>query len=458
MADLIMSMSGVRGIVGENLHPEIALKMGMAFGCALGKGPIIVGGDTRTSHLMVKHAVISGLMSVGTDVIDIGKVPTPTVQQMIRHYAAQGGMVITASHNPIQWNGIKLMNSSGSFLEQDQYDQFMEIYNGGQFKLEAWDAQGTLKVDPTALDIHIQHILDNFDVSDIRKANLKVLIDANNGTGALADPLLLQKLGVQYLILNNEPNGHFAHDPEPLKRNLKEIMAALENGNYDIGFVQDADADRLVILDEKGRFIGEDYSLGLCVDYILSEQAQPNATVVVNLSTSKVIEHIANRHQAKVVYTKIGESHVTKGIKSNKAVVGGEGNGGVIYPKIGWGRDSLVGIVAALKFLAKTKRSVSQLVDKYPKYIMRREKITVSSQTEVQDILDKISAQFPGVPTDTQDGIKFLFPNAWVHARPSNTEPIVRIFIEAPTESEAKALFDRVSAITLVKGYKTVSN
>lgn len=441
MKDLIMSMSGTRGIVGQNMHPEVALRMGMAFGSLLGKGPVIVGGDTRTSHDMLKSAVISGLTSVGTDVIDIGRAPTPTVQQLIRHHMATGGIVITASHNPVIWNGLKLMNHTGSFLEQAQYDQMMALFHANSFTLSPWDAIGQVTIEPSAIDIHIQHIFSQIDVSDIRQANLKVLVDANNGAGAVADPVLLQKLGVQYQILNSAPNGHFAHDPEPLKKNLPQIIQTLESGNYDIGFVQDADADRLVILDENGRFIGEDYSLGLCVDYILSMDESPNKTVVVNLSTSLLIEKIAQKHGAQVIYTKIGETHVTQGLKASHAVVGGEGNGGVIFPKVGWGRDSLVGIVVALKYLVHSRKTVSELVAQYPSYTMLREKVAVSSQEEIPAFLDAVAKRFPGAPTDTQDGVKILLPEAWVHVRPSNTEPIIRIFIEATTEEAARELF-----------------
>ncbi len=446
MNQLIMSTSGTRGVIGTTLHPDIALKMGMAYGTMVGKGPVIVGGDTRTSHTMIKSAVISGLTSVGTDVIDIGKVPTPTVQQMIRHFKAAGGLVITASHNPVIWNGIKMMNGSGSFLEDDQYKQFMSLYENESFTLSSWDTIGEVKIENHALDIHVDMVLSHFDVSDIRQANLKVIVDANNGTGALADPILLQRLGVQYQILNNAPNGHFAHDPEPLKKNLSQIINTMRECYYDIGFVQDADADRLVILDETGHFIGEDYSLGLCIDYLLSEEQASDKKVVVNLSTSRVIEWIANKYNAELFYTKIGETNVTQGIKQQKAHVGGEGNGGVIFPKIGWGRDSLVGIVVALKFLAKSRKKVSQIVAEYPHYTMLREKVTANSRDHVNEFLQNVASKFPNCKTNTEDGVKILLENAWVHVRPSNTEPIIRIFVEAPNDTEAKALLAQATA------------
>jgi phosphomannomutase len=444
MRPLIVSSSGTRAIVGENLHPKLGMDMAMAFGSFVGKGPVIVGGDTRVSYDMVKGSVISGLLAVGTDVIDIGKVPTPTVQQMIKHHNAAGGIVITASHNPIMWNGIKLMNETGSFLTSDQYDKYHQMLAGGNFKLAQWDDLGLLKEDNKALQKHVDLVLSIIDPAPIKNSGLKVLIDANNGTGALIDPILMDKLGVEYEIMNSEPDGKFAHDPEPLKGNLSGLIERLKAGDFDIGFVQDADADRLVILAGDGTFIGEDYSLAFCVDYILSQIADVNKRVVVNLSTSMVIDAVAKKHNATVDYTKIGEPNVTARLKEIKAQVGGEGNGGVIYPKVGWGRDSLVGIVIALKHLAAKKKTVSEIVGEYPKFVMLREKVAVSNREEIKEYLGKVEQKFPDAEKNKEDGIKIIFPNAWIHVRPSNTEPIVRVFIEAPTQEAADSLMAKV--------------
>lgn len=444
MKSLIMSISGTRGIIGENFDPAIALDMGMAFGTYLGKGPVIVGGDTRTSHDMLKYAVISGLTAVGTDVIDIGKVPTPTVQQMIRHYQAAGGIVVTASHNPVIWNGIKLMNKTGSFFDDDEYEAFNRIYKNREFRLESWDNIGVITTDTHALEKHVERVFSVLDPAPVKKAGLRVLIDANNGTGCLADPVLLSSLGVHYDIINAEGNGRFAHDPEPLQKNLTEIMTRLKKGGYDIGFVQDADADRLVILDENGRFIGEDYSLALCMDYLLSKDPSPGKKVVVNLSTSLVVEWLAKKHHASVTYTKIGETNVTQEIKRQNATVGGEGNGGVIFPKVGWGRDSLVGIITALKYLAESGKTVSQIVGQYPQYAMLREKLEIESREQVPAVLKAVEAKFPDAKKNYADGVKIMLDNGWVHVRPSNTEPIIRIFIEAETREKADALMEKV--------------
>jgi phosphomannomutase len=447
MKPLIESLSGTRGIIGENLHPNVALNMATAFGSFLGKGTVILGGDTRVSYEMLKGAVISGLTSVGMNVIDIGKVPTPTVQQMIRHYNADGGIVITASHNPIMWNGIKLMNKTGSFLDDSEYEEYRKIYTSDSIDLVTWENLGTVKTDHDALKRHIQKILSIVDVESIKKSGLRVMIDPNNGAGCVANKLLLDELNVTYTILNKEPNGRFAHNPEPLKTNLSQIINEMQSGDYDIGFVQDADADRLVILDENGTFIGEDYSLAFCLDQILETEPAPDKKIVVNLSTSLVIEWLASKYNAEISYTKIGESNVTQELKRLNAVAGGEGNGGVIYPKIGWGRDSLVGIVIALKHLAEKKKSLSTIVSDYPKYQMLREKIQVSSKEEITKYLSAIENKFKDNQLNKIDGIKILFPNSWIHVRPSNTEPIIRIFIEAENETKAKELLSEVKTV-----------
>ncbi|MFC1616970.1 phosphoglucosamine mutase [Candidatus Margulisiibacteriota bacterium] len=447
MKPLIMTMSGTRGIIGENLYPNIAVNIAAAFGSYVKKGPVIVGGDTRVSYEMLKNAVISGLIAVGIDVIDIGKVPTPTVQHLIKHYNAQGGIVITASHNPIMWNGIKLMNKTGSFLDEAEYAEYIDFYNNlGKIKYVEWDKLGKVTIEEKALEIHIDRILANIDVSSIQKSNLKVLVDPNNGTGCLANPILFEKLGIEYKMINEIGNGRFAHNPEPAKSNVDGIIEELKKGDYDIGFVQDADADRLVILDENGVFIGEDYSLALGIDYILSTIKEPDKNVVVNLSTSLVIEAIAKKYNAKVTYTKVGEANVTQGIKDLGAQVGGEGNGGVIYPKVGWGRDSLVGIIIALKYLAESKKTVSKIVSDYPKYVMLREKVEVGSRKEIDALLQKAKANFNGTPVNDLDGLKFSLEDAWAHIRPSNTEPIVRIFIEAKTKELAESLFRKINS------------
>ncbi|RAP33189.1 phosphoglucosamine mutase [Candidatus Marinamargulisbacteria bacterium SCGC AG-439-L15] len=447
MSSLIMTPSGVRGLVGENFDPEIALRIAKAFGTYVEQGSVIVCGDTRESYDIYKSAVISGLLATGVDVIDIGQAPTPTCQQMIRHHCASGGIVITASHNPIEWNGIKLMGSAGSFLNDSDYQSFKTIYDSNEFPLSTWSDVGKYFSDTHAIEKHVDKILSAINTMPIQKADLKVLIDTNNGTGCLADPILLDKLGVSYDILNEDPTKPFAHNPEPNESNLSELIQEMKSGNYDIGFAQDADADRLVIVDENGRFIGEDYSLGFCVDHILSISDPSEAPVVVNLSTSSLIERIAQRHNTTTTYTKIGETHVTQALRETGSIVGGEGNGGVIYPKIGWGRDSLIGIVIALSHLAAKKQTVSRIIQEYPEYYMARDKFTVNNQKDVTSFLSKVDKHFPSEKKDTQDGIKVYLNNSWVHVRPSNTEPIIRVFAEAGSTEEAEKLVKKVAAL-----------
>ncbi|MFA5880222.1 MAG: phosphoglucosamine mutase [Candidatus Margulisiibacteriota bacterium] len=444
MLPLIMSTSGTRGIIGENLFPEVAVNISQAFGAYVKSGggsTIIVGGDTRVSYDMIKNAVVSGLIAVGINVIDIGQVPTPTVQHLIRYHKADGGIVITASHNPIMWNGIKLMSKSASFLNQTEHDEFKKFLDDkSKVKCVSFDQLGKITYNNNALEIHIDNVLSNLDITPLKNSNLKVLIDPNNGTGALVDPLLFEKLGVQYEMINSVPNGIFTHNPEPTKENVKSTIEYMQKRGFDIGFVQDADADRLVILDENGTFIGEDYSFAFCVDYILSKINTPDKKVVVNLSTSMVIEHVAKKYQAEVTYTKIGEPNVTAKLRELNADVGGEGNGGVIYPKIGWGRDSLVGMVVALLYLAETKKTVSGIIQTYPKYLMDRSKIEVGSRDEINQLIEKARSIFQGAAVNDIDGLKFTFDDAWLHIRSSNTEPIVRIFIEASSEARIKEL------------------
>lgn len=442
--NLIMSTSGIRGIVGSSLTPELAMRCAQAFGLYANKGKIIVGGDTRTSHESFKHAVISGLLSIGVDVIYIGKVPTPTVQQAIRHHKANGGIVITASHNPIEWNGLKLMSDQGSFLTQAEYDKFKQQFDSKNNFLSDYATQGTLTHTVSTINQHIDTILSVINPESIQNSNFKVLVDPNHGTGGIATPLLLDRLNVDYDMIYETPDGKFSHTPEPLEKNLSTLINTMKEGGYDIGFAQDPDADRLVIVDEKGRFIGEDYSLGFCIDYVLQHEKETMPVIVVNLSTSQLIEHIGRQYNAKTIYTKIGEVNVTQGLLAHNAVVGGEGNGGVIYPKIGLGRDSLTGITLALSYLAQSKKTVSEIVNTYPNFYIVRDKITWLSQdkSSLAPLVAKLNDAFPNSQSNTEDGIKITMESEWVQMRPSNTEPIIRIFAEAQSPERAQALIN----------------
>ena len=449
----MISASGIRGIVGESLTPKLALDLAQRFGHYLiqktNNTRIIIGGDTRTSYKMLTDAVVSGLLSVGCDVIDIGQIPTPTAQQMIRHHRAAGAIVITASHNPAIWNGLKLMNEDAGFLSASEFDSFYSQYKDKEIPQKAFSELGAYQKDENAIENHINYILDRIDTTVIKEAKISILVDVNNGTGALATPPLLDKLGVNYTLLGPSPNGLFEHTPEPTKENLQSLIKGLKEGHFDAGFAQDPDADRLVIVAENGDYIGEDYSLAYCLDYVLGslEANTPNKQVAVNLSTSAVIADICSKHGSMIHYSKIGEPNVVEKIKETDAVVGGEGNGGVIYPKIGWGRDSLVGITLALCHLATTKKTISETVSRYPKWVMLRERMALSSKEDARPFLERLSKEYKDTKQDTQDGLKLYFDDGWVHIRPSNTEPILRLFAEAGTKEQAKAYCEAIQAV-----------
>ena len=445
MSQLMVSSSGLRGIVGEHLNPTIVDPFVRSFLNVCPEGPIVVGGDTRTSHDALAQLVMAICQLCGRDVIYIGKVPTPTVQQMVRHHGAAGGFAITASHNPVEWNGIKIIDASGSFLSETAYAAFHHHYQNNQHvPFQAWGVQGARCDDTQALSRHVDRILEALPTKDIKP--MKVLIDVNHGAACHADTVLFKALGLDVDYLYNTPDGRFSHSPEPLKANLTQLCNAMARGQYDIGFAQDPDADRLVIVDENGRFIGEDYSLAFCMDYYLGLQAIQNPSIVVNLSTSNVIQYIAEKHRATLVQTKIGEPNVTAKMKELDACIGGEGNGGIICPAIGWGRDSLTGIVLALLHVSSTNQSVSRIVSEYPQYVMVRDKQPLESRDLVNQKLMKVADRFRNEPINRDDGIKVSFESSWVHIRPSNTEPIVRIFAEALTQEAALDL------VELVKG------
>jgi phosphomannomutase len=449
MSKLMISSSGLRGIVGEHLTAETIDAFVRAFLKWLPEGKVVIGGDTRTSHDAIAKLIISICQLNGRDVVYIGMCPTPTVQQMVRHHGASGGIAVTASHNPVEWNGIKIINASGSFLSKSEFEPFFEGYlNKNQTEYQSWATVGSYTHDTDAIKRHVDLIEQVLDISSLTTSGLKVLVDVNHGTGALADPILFDRLGVQVDYLYGEPDGKFSHVPEPLAVNLTELCQQMNDGDYDIGFAQDPDADRLVIVDENGRFIGEDYSLAFSMDYYLSQLDQSaEKNVVVNLSTSMIINYIASKYNATLFHTIIGEPNVTEKMRQVNAVIGGEGNGGVILPSVGWGRDSLTGIVLGLLHLASKKQSVSQIIATYPTYVMVRDKQPLESKDVVQTKLDAVASHYHDQQLNSEDGLKVSFDDSWVHIRPSNTEPIVRIFAEAKTEAEANQLVDTVKGL-----------
>lgn len=438
MSELIVSISGIRGIVGETITPQVVTKYALAFGSFLkGKKKVIVGKDTRITGDMVKNAVVSGLLATGCEVVDIGIAPTPTVQYLTKKLKFDGGIVITASHNPIQWNALKFYKQGGLLFENSDYSRLKGYLEKGQYNLMPWNKYRTVSCQPQLGDIHIKQVLDSLNfITRIKKKRFKVALDSCNASGSFITPKLLNILGCRVDSLYTEPDGYFPHNPEPNKDNLKEIMRFMKKSRFDIGFAQDSDADRLAVLDEKGNFTSEEHTLALAVYYVLSLYDRSSRlkkfakSVVVNLSTSRMVDDIARPFQAKVIRTPVGEKNVAQSLIRSKSVIGGEGNGGVIFPLVNYGRDSLAGIGLVLDLLAFSGKKLSDLLNEMPSYVMLKTKFNIQ-HLDVKTIIPKIVKDFSKGKIDRRDGVKCDFDDFWFHIRASNTEPIVRLVIEA---------------------------
>jgi phosphomannomutase len=391
---------------------------------------------------MFLHAVCSGLLSTGCIPVDLGICPTPSAQIRTKETEAVGGIIITASHNPAQWNALKFIGKNGRFLDEYESRSLVELYHEGNFRRCPDEEINKVRQDPHAIESHLQKVLDYVDVDLIRSKRFKVAFDCCNGAGSLMTPRLLQEFGCQLIPINTEPNGIFPREPEPTPQHLTQLCSTTKLSGADIGFAQDADADRLAIVNEQGEPIGEDYTLALVVQFVLSKTPGP---VVVNLSTSRIIEDIAQHYHCQVYRTKIGESNVIDKLLVCQAVVGGEGNGGVMIPAIHPCRDSFIGIGLVLKFMAETGNSVSELVNNLPRYFMVKRKISLPSE-KIFGIIDTLKQQYASAHIDVTDGLKILLDdrNAWIHVRPSNTEPILRIVSEATSREDAEALNEQI--------------
>lgn len=449
---LIKSISGIRGTIGgragDTLNPLDIVKFTSAYATFIRRSgrsdsnKIVVGRDARISGLMVKNVVCGTLMGMGYDVINIGPATTPTTELAVRMSGAAGGIIITASHNPRHWNALKLLNHEGEFLTKDDGNEVLAIAEHEDFEFADVDHLGSYTDDRTFDDRHIEAVLALrlVDVEAIRKAHFKVAVDAINSVGGIILPRLLDRLGVEYTFLNGEPNGNFAHNPEPLEKNLGGIMAELQKGGYDMGIVVDPDVDRLAFIQEDGRMFGEEYTLVSVADYVLSHT--PGNTVS-NLSSTRALRDVTERHGGHYAAAAVGEVNVTTKMKEVGAVIGGEGNGGVIYPESHYGRDALVGIALFLSSLAHKGCKVSELRATYPNYFIAKNRIDLTPDTDVDAILVKVKEMFAADATaqvNDIDGVKIDFPDKWVHLRKSNTEPIIRVYSEAPTMDEADAL------------------
>jgi len=451
---LIISISGLRGIVGENLTPSIAADYGCAFGTFLKEGygrtthyairntrSVCIGRDSRTSGQMLKSAVATGLCALGIDVIDLGLVTTAGVAVMVKELRCSGGVVITASHNPIQYNGIKLLLGNGIAPPTDDAEQIKNNFLNKKFSFVDSTNCGKLSFNEQTDAIHINKVLAIVDKEKIAARKFKVTLDSINGAGGRVTKKLLAGLGCEVMAINDEPTGLFAHAPEPTVENVKELCEMVKENRADIGFAQDPDADRLAVVDETGTYIGEEYTLALAAKYIFSKRTGKAAT---NLSTSRMLDCLAAKAGGEVKRTAVGEANVANAMLEHNCIIGGEGNGGVIDLRVSPVRDSLVGIALVLQLMAETGKTIKQLVSEIDSYYMTKEKFHVAPAGTFQ-ILELVKAAFPDAKLDTTDGCRFVFQNGdWVHVRASNTEPVIRVIVEAKDQSTAQEYINKI--------------
>jgi phosphomannomutase len=442
---LMVSVSGVRGRVGEALTPEIMAKFAAGFGAwALarngGKATIVVGRDSRVSGPMFHPVVLSALQSVGCNVIDIGMVPTPTVQLAVEHHHAAGGLAITASHNPIEWNALKFIGRSGLFLDGAEAADMRKVVDGEKIPRATWDKLGVITADKDAAREHIEKILalPFLDVEGIRKREFRVGLDCVRGAGGVFMPVLLELLGCKLATINMEPDGRFPRPPEPVAENLGELQKLVQDSHCDIGMAVDPDVDRLALVSEEGVAIGEDYTLALAAKVVLRHRKGP---VVTNLSTSRILDDIATEAGSRVIRAPVGEVNVATRMRTEKSPIGGEGNGGVILSELHLGRDAPVGAALILQLLLEEgeKRPLSKIVASYPRYIIVKDKLD-RPNAPLDTVYQALTRAFPDAEADTQDGLRLTWPDRWVHIRPSGTEPIVRVIAEAPSAEDAEKL------------------
>ena len=450
---LIKSISGIRGTIGgptgDTLNPLDIVKFTTAYAQFIGGRKVVVGRDGRMSGLMVRNVVVGTLMGMGYDVIDIGYATTPTTELAVRMAGADGGIIITASHNPRQWNALKLLNREGEFLTAADGAEVLRMAEAEDFNYAEVDHLGSLTVDDTYNRRHIDSVLalKLVDREAIKARKFRVCADTINSVGGIILPELFQALGVDYVILNGECTGDFAHNPEPLEKNLQGIMDEMKSGRYDLGIVVDPDVDRLAFICEDGRMFGEEYTLVSVADYVLS---QTPGNTVSNLSSTRALRDVTERHGGTYSAAAVGEVNVTTKMKEVNAIIGGEGNGGVIYPESHYGRDALVGIALFLTSLAKKGCKVSELRATFPDYQIAKNRIDLTPETDVDAILVKVKEMFAKDATaqvNDIDGVKIDFPDRWVHLRKSNTEPIIRVYSEAATMESADELGKRLMQV-----------
>ena len=450
---LIKSISGIRGtiggVVGENLTPVDAVKFAAAYGTWLKnytnkeKLTVVIGRDARISGPMIHNLVVNTLIGLGIDVIDLGLSTTPTVEIAVPLELADGGIILTASHNPKQWNALKLLNEKGEFLNGEEGAKILTIAENEDFDFAEVDDLGEITSNDAFMDIHIDEVLNMqlVDVEAVKAAKFKVVVDAVNSSGGIIIPKLLELMGVEVVKLYCEPNGHFPHNPEPLKEHLPDISELVVKEKADLGIVVDPDVDRLAFISEDGEMFGEEYTLVAIADYVLSKT--PGNTVS-NMSSSRALRDVTVLHGGTYEASAVGEVNVVELMKKNNAIIGGEGNGGIIYPESHYGRDSIVGAALFLTHLANKKMKVSELRASYPQYFMSKNKIELTPQIDVDAILEAMTEKYKMEEITTIDGVKIDFADNWVHLRKSNTEPIIRIYTEAATQEKADDLALRI--------------
>jgi len=460
---LIKSISGIRGTIGgqvsDNLTPIDVVKFTSAYGTWVKQQRkkdhyvVVVGRDARISGEMVQNLVMNTLVGLGIHVIDLGLSTTPTVEVAVPMEHADGGIILTASHNPKQWNALKLLNAKGEFLNGLEGAKILELAESDALWFAEVDHLGKITKNEAYIDMHIDEVLkmDLVNIKAIKKANFRVVVDGVNSTGGIAIPLLLERLGVHAVKLYCDPNGQFPHNPEPLKEHLTDLSKAVVKEKADFGIVVDPDVDRLAFMDENGEMFGEEYTLVACADYVLSKT--PGNTVS-NMSSTRALKDITVKHGGNYEASAVGEVNVVELMKKNNAIIGGEGNGGIIYPELHYGRDALVGVALFLSLLAEKNLKVSALRASYPNYFMSKKKIELTPELDVDAILKAMESHFKNEKVSTVDGVKIDFTKSWVHLRKSNTEPIIRIYTEAQSQTEADDLAD--SIITKIKAVANI--
>jgi len=454
---LIKSISGIRGTIGgipgASLTPPDIVAFTSAYALWIkekgntGKSSVVVGRDARVSGPLVEKIIISTLCSMGTDVINLGLATTPSVELAVTRFRADGGIIITASHNPANWNALKLLNSDGEFISDAEGKKIVEYAEIGNFIYAGYNEIGHVREHPGFEHEHIQMILDLplVNTEAIKQRNFRISTDAVNSVGGITVPLLLKALGVKEVLeLNCTPDGQFSHNPEPLPENLADISRLTREKNLDLGIVVDPDVDRLALVNEDGSFFGEEYTLVAVADYVLSKTPGNTAS---NLSSSRALKDITEKYGMKYFASAVGEVNVVRVMKENNCIIGGEGNGGVIYPELHYGRDALVGIALFLSSLAEKGIKTSELKRSFPQYLITKEKIQVEENMDFKTILNTLRSRFANNPLNESDGIKIEFEEGWVHLRKSNTEPIIRLYAEGPDEQTAGYYADQVRTI-----------